>query len=99
MARVIILVVDSLVLAMHLVQINLVMFQQILLLIWHKHQAVLSPSKEGSQAKEFMVMLQKDDDLLFITADHGCDPTWPGSDHTREFVPQIMYSHAMIILH
>jgi phosphopentomutase len=26
-------------------------------------------------------------DLLVITADHGCDPTWPGSDHTREQVP------------
>lgn len=30
-------------------------------------------------------------DLLLITADHGCDPTWPGSDHTREFVPAIFY--------
>ncbi|HEU0146968.1 MAG TPA: phosphopentomutase [Bradyrhizobium sp.] len=28
-----------------------------------------------------------DDDLLIITADHGCDPTWTGSDHTREQVP------------
>ncbi|GAB3011301.1 phosphopentomutase [Bowmanella dokdonensis] len=27
------------------------------------------------------------DDLLVITADHGCDPSWPGSDHTRENVP------------
>jgi phosphopentomutase len=26
-------------------------------------------------------------DLLIITADHGCDPTWPGTDHTREMVP------------
>ena len=26
-------------------------------------------------------------DLLALTADHGCDPTWPGSDHTREQVP------------
>jgi phosphopentomutase len=29
----------------------------------------------------------KSDDLLIITADHGCDPTWRGSDHTREQVP------------
>jgi phosphopentomutase len=29
----------------------------------------------------------RDDDLLVITADHGCDPTWHGSDHTRERVP------------
>jgi phosphopentomutase len=26
-------------------------------------------------------------DLLALSADHGCDPTWPGSDHTREHVP------------
>ncbi|MDZ7824646.1 MAG: phosphopentomutase [Ahrensia sp.] len=31
----------------------------------------------------------KPDDLLMITADHGCDPTWPGTDHTRERVPII----------
>jgi len=33
-----------------------------------------------------------DDDLMIITADHGCDPTWKGSDHTREKVPLIVYS-------
>jgi len=32
-----------------------------------------------------------DDDMLFLTSDHGCDPTWPGSDHTREYVPVIAY--------
>lgn len=30
-------------------------------------------------------------DLVFVTADHGCDPTFPGSDHTREFVPVICF--------
>lgn len=34
-----------------------------------------------------------DDDVLFLTADHGCDPTWPGSDHTREYVPVLAYHH------
>ncbi|NIC06454.1 phosphopentomutase [Billgrantia bachuensis] len=29
----------------------------------------------------------REDDLLILTADHGCDPTWHGSDHTRERVP------------
>jgi phosphopentomutase len=29
----------------------------------------------------------QDDDLLIICADHGCDPSWPGSDHTREHIP------------
>lgn len=33
-----------------------------------------------------------DDDILFITADHGCDPTYKGSDHTREMVPLLVYS-------
>ncbi|OUR60135.1 phosphopentomutase [Colwellia sp. 39_35_sub15_T18] len=33
------------------------------------------------------------DDVLFLTADHGCDPTWPGNDHTREFVPLLSYHH------
>jgi phosphopentomutase len=30
-------------------------------------------------------------DLLLITADHGCDPTYPGSDHTREYVPLLAW--------
>jgi phosphopentomutase len=33
----------------------------------------------------------KHDDLVVITADHGCDPTWSGSDHTREQVPVLMH--------
>ena len=33
-----------------------------------------------------------DDDLLMITADHGNDPTWTGTDHTREMVPLLVYS-------
>jgi phosphopentomutase len=33
-----------------------------------------------------------DDDLLIITADHGCDPTAPGNDHTREYVPVLAYT-------
>ncbi len=33
-----------------------------------------------------------EDDVLIITADHGNDPTWRGSDHTREYVPLLVYS-------
>lgn len=36
-----------------------------------------------------------DDDLLILTADHGCDPSWPGSDHTREFVPFLAYGRKL----
>ena len=32
------------------------------------------------------------DDLLMITADHGNDPTYKGTDHTREYVPLLVYS-------
>jgi phosphopentomutase len=37
----------------------------------------------------------KDDDLLMITADHGNDPVAPGTDHTREYVPLLVYSKQM----
>jgi phosphopentomutase len=30
-------------------------------------------------------------DMLVVTADHGCDPAHPGTDHTREFVPLLVY--------
>jgi phosphopentomutase len=32
----------------------------------------------------------KSEDLLIVTADHGCDPTWAGTDHTREQVPVLV---------
>lgn len=35
------------------------------------------------------------DDLLVISADHGCDPITPGTDHTREYVPLLIYSPAL----
>lgn len=40
-----------------------------------------------------IIEAMKDDDVLFMTADHGCDPTWPGNDHTREYVPVLAYHH------
>src|ERR1700751_5148834 len=33
----------------------------------------------------------RDDDLIMITADHGNDPTFPGTDHTREYAPLLVY--------
>ncbi|MEP5055448.1 MAG: phosphopentomutase, partial [Qipengyuania citrea] len=36
-----------------------------------------------------MIARMRDGDLLVLTADHGCDPTWRGTDHTRENVPVI----------
>lgn len=37
----------------------------------------------------------REDDLLIITADHGNDPTYKGTDHTREYVPFLAYSKKM----
>jgi len=36
----------------------------------------------------------KEGDLVVITADHGCDPTWAGSDHTREHIPMLFFGPA-----
>ncbi|SEI66736.1 phosphopentomutase [Bhargavaea ginsengi] len=56
------------------------------------------PEGYGNALAEFDARLPEimdalgEDDLLIITADHGNDPTAPGSDHTREYVPIIMAS-------
>ena len=39
---------------------------------------------------EFLPKL-KEDDMLIITADHGCDPATPSTDHSREYTPMIAY--------
>lgn len=43
-----------------------------------------------SKLPEIMAEM-KEDDILFITADHGCDPTTPSTDHSREYVPLLVY--------
>ncbi|MFD2179839.1 phosphopentomutase [Veronia pacifica] len=43
---------------------------------------------------EIMEML-KEGDLLLLTADHGCDPTWPGNDHTREHIPVLAFGNGV----
>ena len=53
----------------------------------YAHELELFDAKLG----ELMEYL-REDDLVMITADHGNDPTWTGSDHTRELVPLILYS-------
>ncbi len=42
-----------------------------------------------------LLPLIKEDDLLIITADHGNDPTFSGTDHTREEVPVLYYSPSL----
>ena len=43
---------------------------------------------------EMLVELDEDD-ILVITADHGCDPTWLGTDHTREHIPVLVYGKSL----
>ncbi|MCG3759210.1 phosphopentomutase [Vibrio cincinnatiensis] len=38
----------------------------------------------------------QDNDVLILTADHGCDPTWPGTDHTREYIPVLVFGPNVI---
>ncbi len=60
-----------------------------------------NPEGYGHEIEKFDenlgVLLEKlkDDDLLILTADHGNDPTYTGTDHTREYVPFIAYSKKM----
>lgn len=45
-----------------------------------------------SRLPELLPIL-RENDLVFITADHGCDPSYKGTDHTREQVPALMFGH------
>ena len=59
----------------------------------HKRDTVGYAKKIEELDVEIPMILNKleTDDLLIITADHGCDPTFKGFDHTRENVPVIIY--------
>ena len=37
----------------------------------------------------------KEDDILIITADHGCDPATPSTDHSREHTPMLIYGNSI----
>ncbi len=60
-----------------------------------------NPQGYGREIEKFDVGLgnllevMRPDDLLIITADHGNDPTYTGTDHTREYVPFLAYSPSM----
>ena len=60
-----------------------------------------NPLGYGNALEEFDVRLGemlkdlRDDDLVMVTADHGNDPTYKGTDHTREKVPLLIYSKSI----
>lgn len=77
-----------------MVFVNLVDFDA----LWGHRRDVLGYAKElerfDVKLGEFLVGM-KDDDLLMVTADHGNDPTFKGTDHTKEMVPLLLYSPSM----
>ncbi len=75
--------------------VNLVDFDA----LWGHRRDVEGYAKEIEKFdKNLGVLLEnlKEDDLLILTADHGNDPTYSGTDHTREYVPFISYSPRML---
>ncbi len=48
--------------------------------------------EEADAALPKVIDALREDDLLILTADHGCDPTTPSTDHSREYVPVLAYS-------
>ena len=91
--------VDSLVKAMHrdftgLVFVNLVDFDSV-----YGHRRDVQGYADAlayfdSRLPEIQGLMN-DDDLLILTADHGCDPAYTGTDHTREYVPILVWSPLM----
>ena len=77
-----------------LMMVNLVEFDSL-----YGHRRNVEGYKRAIEAFDYqlsgLLPLLKDDDLLIITADHGNDPTWHGTDHTREHVPLLAYSPSM----
>lgn len=51
--------------------------------------------KEFDSRLPEITKLMKEDDVLIITADHGCDPTTSSTDHSREYIPVIVYGKAV----
>lgn len=51
--------------------------------------------KEANDKTKEIIENLRDDDLLIITADHGNDPKYKGTDHTREMVPLVIYSNKL----
>ncbi|MGN1183034.1 MAG: phosphopentomutase, partial [Faecalibacillus sp.] len=61
----------------------------------HRRNAIGYGDAIESFDRQLSIMIEnlKEDDLLMITADHGNDPTYKGTDHTREQVPLLIYSN------
>ncbi len=70
--------------------VNLVDFD----MLYGHRRDVIGYAKALEDFDSWLPLLEKElkpDDIVFITADHGCDPSWSGTDHTREYVPVIAF--------
>lgn len=76
--------------AADLIFANLVDFD---MLFGHRNNAVgyARALEEVDEGLGQIVAAMGKEDILIVTADHGCDPTFPGTDHTREYVPLLVY--------
>jgi phosphopentomutase len=77
-----------------LVMVNLVDFD----MLWghrNDYQSFARGLEEFDARLEEFLPLLTENDLLIITADHGCDPTTPSTDHSREYVPLLAYYPGM----
>lgn len=74
-----------------LIFVNLVDFD---MLYGHRNdpKGMANALEEFDKMLPDMINLLSDYDLLIITADHGCDPTTPSTDHSREYVPLLIFS-------
>ncbi len=64
--------------------------------MYHGHRrdpaGYLNAVTEADLSLPALMKTMRDEDIMVITADHGCDPTFRGTDHTREYVPLLWYS-------
>lgn len=74
--------------------VNLVDFD----MLYGHRRDVIGYAKALEEIDSWLPLFEKElkpGDMAIITADHGCDPTWPGSDHTREHVPILAFGPAI----
>jgi len=77
-----------------LIFINLIDFD----MLWghrNKPEAFAAGLEEFDRRLPEVINLLKEEDILIITADHGCDPTTPSTDHSREYVPLLVYGRSI----
>ena len=77
-----------------LIFINLVDFD---MLFGHRNnpQGYKEALEEVDRWMPDLLKTMKEDDLLIISADHGCDPTTASTDHSREYIPLLVYGNSV----